>query len=33
MEMPGGANLIEYYAQIHRSRIYGTSSVKSLRFR
>jgi len=30
--MPADIDLIEYYAQTHRSRIYGTSSVKSLRF-
>jgi hypothetical protein len=32
IETPGDIDLIEYYAQTHRSRIYGTSSVKSLRF-
>ena len=32
MKMSSDSNLIDYYAHTHKSRVYGTSSVKNLRF-
>ena len=32
MNMTNDADLIDYYAETHKSRVYGTSSVKNLRF-
>jgi len=32
MKMANDTDLIDYYAETHKNRVYGTSSVKNLRF-